>query len=130
MKQLPLFLFFNMSMLNIHGLTWYQGVTFYPQGVYGVRFLKNYFFHQSLTFDVHYVLVVNVVFVPDLLMCCFTRNRNPCHKLYLEWKKVFCSGLVYDIKPMIKNTFLHLNIFTSICSTIDILSVLIFKVCP
>ena len=47
-------------------------------------------------------------------------------------KKIICSGLVYDLKLMIKNTVLHVDIFTNIYSTINILSILIFefKICP
>ena len=38
-------------------------------------------------------------------------------------KFFFCSGLIYDLKPM------HLNIFTNICSAVgvDILSISIFE---
>ena len=51
-----------------------------------VLFLKNCFFHQSSTFEVHLVLVLNMLLVSGLLMC-LTRNRSTCPELRLVWKK-------------------------------------------
>ena len=91
--------------------------------VHVVWFLKNCFFHQSSTFEVHLVLVLNMLLLSGLLMC-LTRNRSTCPELRLVWKKQL---LHLWPKTNKKNTVLHLNILNNICSTIDILSILIFE---